>query len=110
MVRQSWVPQLRTSKTPGEQNTILKNIKNAIVGHPLKKESAVRQGILDIVVRLTYNKSGRNLDLKAHDHMFAPRPLNEEEAVRLQGLQVLASIALGESGFLQASNVLLTTL
>jgi len=96
MAKQLWAAQLRNSRSSEEQITVLKNIKNEIVGHPLKKESAVRQGILDLVVRLIYNKSGWSKDTKAHDHTFAPRPLNEEELVRLQGLQVLASIALGE--------------
>jgi hypothetical protein len=96
MARQLWATQLKNSRTSEEQIAILKNIKNEIVGHPLKKESAVRQGILDLVVRLTYNKLGWSKDSKAHDHTFAPMRLNEEEIVRLQGLQILASIALGE--------------
>lgn len=74
----------------------LRALKNEFVGHPLKKEAAVAAGVLEPVVRLTLNKAGNKSDGKAHDHSFASRPLSEGEGVRLQGLQVLASLALGE--------------
>lgn len=54
-------------------------------------------GVLDPVVRLTSNKTANRNDGKSHDHTFAARPLAEEEIVRLQGLQVIASIALGRT-------------
>lgn len=73
----------------------LKALKNEIVGHPLKKELAITQGVLEPVVRLTFNKAGSRQDGKSHDHSFASRPLLEEEQLRLQGLQVVASVALG---------------
>ncbi len=95
MARQPWVTQIRSARTATEQITILRSLKNDIVGHPLKKELAVTEGVLEPVVRLTFNKIGSRQDGKSHDHSFASRPLVEEELLRLQGLQVLASVALG---------------
>ncbi|KUJ08574.1 armadillo repeat protein-like protein [Mollisia scopiformis] len=100
MARQPWVAQIRNARTPAEQIATLRILKNEIVGHPLKKEQAVHQGVLDPVIRLTFNKSSSRQDGKGHDHSFASRSLSEEEMVRLQGLQVLASIALGGPPFL----------
>lgn len=73
----------------------LRALKNEIVGHPVKKEAVVTQGILDPLVQLTLNKLGNRQDGKSHDHSFASRPLGEEEMVRLQGLQAIASLAHG---------------
>jgi hypothetical protein len=96
MARQPWVAQIRNSRNPAEQIVVLRALKNDIVGHPLKKESAVALGVLEHITRLVFNKTSTRQDGKAHDHSFASRPLNEEEMVRLQGLHVIASIALGE--------------
>jgi armadillo repeat-containing protein 8 len=95
MARQAWVSQIRNAKTPAEQISILRTLKNEIIGHPLKKELVVTLGTLDPVVRLASNKLAGRQDGKSHDHSFASKPLLEEETVRLQGLQVIASIALG---------------
>ncbi|KAH6717910.1 armadillo-type protein [Leptodontidium sp. MPI-SDFR-AT-0119] len=100
MARQPWVAQIRNARTPAEQIVTLKALKNEIVGHPLKKELAITQGVLEPVVRLTFNKAGTRQDGKSHDHSFASRPLVEEEQLRLQGLQVVASVALGGPPFL----------
>ncbi|KAF4625055.1 hypothetical protein G7Y89_g13115 [Cudoniella acicularis] len=97
---QPWVSQARNARNASEQIGVLRALKNEIVGHPLKKELAVAQGVLDPVVRLTASKTGSRQDGKSHDHSFATRPLGEEEMVRLQGLQVIASIALGGPSFL----------
>jgi hypothetical protein len=95
MARQAWVSQIRNAKSPAEQISILRTLKNEIIGHPLKKELVVTLGTLDPVVRLASNKAVSRQDGKSHDHSFASKPLVEEEMVRLQGLQVIASIALG---------------
>jgi len=95
MARQAWISQIRNAKTAAEQISILRTLKNEIIGHPLKKELVVTLGILDHVVRLASNKAVNRQDGKSHDHSFASKPLVEEEMVRLQGLQVIASIALG---------------
>ncbi|TVY55279.1 Uncharacterized protein LCER1_G002723 [Lachnellula cervina] len=100
MARQAWASQIRSAKTPAEQISILRALKNEIIGHPLKKELVVALGTLDPVVRLASNKLAARQDGKSHNHSFASRPLLEEETVRLQGLQVIASIALGGPAFL----------
>lgn len=95
-VKQPWVSQIRNTRNSAEQISVLKALKNEVVGHPLRKEAVVTQGVLDPVVRLVFNKSGSIQNGKAHDHSFAARALSEEDIVRLQGLQIIASIALGE--------------
>ncbi|KAH8674793.1 armadillo-type protein [Tricladium varicosporioides] len=105
MTRQSWILNARNAHTPSDQISFLRALKNEIVGHPGKKELVVSQGILEPVIRLTANKTGTRYDGKSHDHSFASRPLGEEETVRLQGLQVIASIALGGPSFLPSLHV-----
>ncbi|KAK2624325.1 hypothetical protein QTJ16_006275 [Diplocarpon rosae] len=100
MARQPLVAQIQNARTPAEQIVSLRDLKNDIVGHPSKKELAVREGILQPLVRLTFNQKANRQDGKACDHIFTPRPLLEEELLRLQGLQILASIAMGGPPFL----------
>ena len=96
MARQPWVTQIRNAMNSAEQIAILRALKTELIGHPLKKEAVVAQGVLDPIVRLSFNNKSSRHDGKLHDHSFAARPLNEEETVRLQGLHVISSIALGE--------------
>jgi len=93
--RQPWVSQIRNARNTGEQIVVLKALKNELIGHPLKKENAVASGVLDPIVRLTLNRTVSRNDGKSHDYSFASRPLSEDEVARLQGLQVIASVALG---------------
>ncbi len=95
MSRQSWVAQLRNARSAGEQIGVLKALKNEILGHAIKKELAVVQGVLDPLARLSFNKAGARQDSKSHDHSFVSRPLDEDETIRLQGLIILGSIAAG---------------
>lgn len=95
MARQSWVAQIRNARNCAEQEGALRALKNDVVGHPLRKESAVALGVLEPVIRLAQNNTGSRNDGKAHDHTFATRRLNEDEIVRLQGIQIIASIAQG---------------
>lgn len=91
----TWAEQIRNARNTAEQVAILRALKNELIGHPMKKEAVVRHGVLDPIVRLSFNtQSGRN-DGKSHDHTFAVRPRNEEETVRLQALHVISSVALG---------------
>jgi hypothetical protein len=95
MARQPWLGQLRNARSTAEQVAVLKVIKNDVVGHSIKKELVVNLAVLDPIVRLTFSKNSSRQDRKSHDHSFASRPLVEDEIVRLQGLQIIASIALG---------------
>jgi hypothetical protein len=108
MARLPWVTQIRNSRNTAEQIEVLRALKNEIVGHPPQKELVVTLGVLEPIIRLTFNKNGSRQDGKSHDHSFASRPLGEEEMVRLQCLQVIASIALGKYLSLPPSSNLLT--
>jgi len=90
-----WASQIRNARSTSEQISVLKALKNHLIGHPLKKELAVASGVLDPVVRLVYNRPASRNGSKSHDHSFASKPLGEEESVRLQGLYVIASISTG---------------
>jgi hypothetical protein len=79
-----------------EQIVVLRALKSELIGHPLNKEMAVTLGVLDPIVRLSSNRTPSEPDGKPDDYSFADRPLSEDEMVRLQGLHVISSIALGE--------------
>ncbi|KAA8573657.1 hypothetical protein MFRU_001g03820 [Monilinia fructicola] len=101
LATQRWPLLIRNAKTTSEQIANLRALKNEIVGYAPKKEMAVTMGLVEPVVRLSSNKSSsRTQDGKAHDHSFSIRPLEEEEMVRLQALQVLGSLAYGGPAFL----------
>ncbi|KAJ5038842.1 uncharacterized protein L3040_006521 [Drepanopeziza brunnea f. sp. 'multigermtubi'] len=102
MARKPWVAQLRNATTVAEQIVCLRALKNDIVGNPAKKEIAVTEGILETVVRYTFNRAENGQEGKLENHTLASRPLLEEELLRLQGLQVLASVALGGPPFLDS--------
>ena len=99
MARPSWIEQIRRAIAPADQVVALRGLKNDLVGQPLKKELAVAMGVLDPIVHLSSNKSMSRNESKAHEHLFPHRQLAEGEMVRLQGLQVLASIALGRTSY-----------
>lgn len=97
MAKQPWLSQIRNARTYADQASALRDVKNAVIGHPLKKEAIVELGVLDTIVRLTVNKNDGSQEGKCPETSPDSRPsdLNEEETVRLQGLQVLASLAIG---------------
>lgn len=96
MARPPWVAQIRNTKNTGDQILALRSLKNELIGHPVKKEAAVESGVLEAVVHLSTNRVAGRHDGKSHDHTFASESLTEEETVRLQGIHVIASIALGK--------------
>ncbi|QSZ34514.1 hypothetical protein DSL72_006108 [Monilinia vaccinii-corymbosi] len=101
LATQRWPLLIRNARTTSEQIANLRALKNEIVGYAPKKELAVTMGLVEPVVRLSSNKtSPRTQDGKAHNHSFSIRPLEEEEMVRLQALQVLGSLAYGGPAFL----------
>ncbi|TAQ85171.1 hypothetical protein B7494_g6500 [Chlorociboria aeruginascens] len=102
MGAQLWAERIRHARNATEQAAVLRALKNEIIGHPLKKEMVVTMGILDSIVRLSFGKSSSRQNGKSHDHSFAPRPLAEEEMVRLLSLHIISSIALGGPSFLPA--------
>lgn len=96
--------QLRSARTLSEQTAALRALKNEIVGHVQKKELWVGLGVLDPIVRtLATTKppvkpSGKDARLP-----LTQRTLSEEESVRLQALQLVASFANGTVTQLQAA-------
>lgn len=90
------IAQLLEAQDGPRKIAALRSIKNDIVGHPLKKAAAVTQGIIEPLVRLLARQS-TGQDAAGHDYLFATRPMDEEETIRLQALQILASIAQGNN-------------
>ncbi|KAH7153239.1 armadillo-type protein [Dactylonectria macrodidyma] len=93
--------QLRSARTLPEQATALRSLKNEIVGHIQKKELWISLGVLDPIVRtLATARSPAKPNGKDARFPLAPRPLSEEESVRLQALQLVACFANGGPAFL----------
>lgn len=88
--------QLRSAKTFPEQTAALKALKNEIVGHAQKKGEWIGVGVLDPIVR-TLSSGRAPSKLNGKDAFDVPdfRPLSEEDAVKLQALQLIASFANG---------------
>ncbi|CAM1510409.1 Fc.00g007440.m01.CDS01 [Cosmosporella sp. VM-42] len=93
--------QLRNARTLPEQTAALRALKNEIVGHIQKKEAWISLGVLDPIVR-TLAAARSPVKLNGKDPRLPPvqRPLSEEEGVRLQALQLVASFANGGPAFL----------
>ncbi|KAK2592752.1 hypothetical protein QQS21_009556 [Conoideocrella luteorostrata] len=94
--------QLRSAKTLPEQAIALQALKNEIVGHVQKKEEWIGFGVLDPIVRtLASNRSPSKVNGKDVSIQLLPRPLSDEDSVKLQALQLIASFANGGPAFLQ---------
>lgn len=81
-----------------EQLSALRSLKNEIVGHDQKKEKWIENGIIEPVVKmLESSRSSPSTNGKDSSRGRIPpsRPLTGEESVRLQALQILASLANG---------------
>lgn len=89
--------QLRSAKTYPEQTAALQALKNEVVGHIQKKEAWVGLGVLDPIVRTLSSTRTPTKVNSARDARLQPtgRPLSEEDRVRLQALQLIASFANG---------------
>ena len=88
--------QLRNAKTLPEQTSALQALKNEIVGHVQKKEAWIALGVLDPVVSaLTTGGSLARPNGKDVAVQLASRPLCQEDSVKLQALQLVASFANG---------------
>ncbi|KAI5457995.1 armadillo-type protein [Mariannaea sp. PMI_226] len=93
--------QLRTARTLPEQTAALRALKNEIVGHIQKKEQWISLGVLDPIVRtLATARSPVKPNGKDAGLPIAHRSLSDEECVRLQALQLVASFANGGPAFL----------
>lgn len=96
--------QLRNAKSLLEQTVALQALKNEIVGHVQKKEAWIGLGVLDPIVRtLTSSRSQAKLNGKDATSQLLSRPLSEEDSVKLQALQLVASFANGTMEILPAA-------
>ncbi|RKF73064.1 putative armadillo repeat protein [Golovinomyces cichoracearum] len=100
MAKESWTIRLRNSVNYTDQIQVLKSIKNIIVGNSLKKESLVLEGALGPITQCISKKFSTQQDVRSPSYTSVSRPLEEEEVCRLQGLQIIASIALEGPRFL----------
>ncbi|EJT69398.1 armadillo repeat protein [Gaeumannomyces tritici R3-111a-1] len=93
---------IQSARTYAEQTTALRSVKNEVVGHIQKQHRWVAHGILEPIVEILLSaRSPSKLNGKnTRGHAVAPRPLLEEEQVRLQAIQLLASFANGGAAFL----------
>ncbi|KAK5661534.1 hypothetical protein OQA88_11438 [Cercophora sp. LCS_1] len=76
----------------------LRTVKDEIVGHVQQKETYVKNGILDSLVRVL--QANRPPSIRNGDDSSEPRPLTESERVRLLALELIASFASGGPPFL----------
>lgn len=91
--------QIRNARSFAEQSAALRSLKNEIVGHVQKKEKWIECGVLEPVVEiLARDHSSAKLNGKDSRTRRDPRhALSEEEAVRSEALQLLASLTNGRS-------------
>jgi armadillo repeat-containing protein 8 len=88
--------QLRNARTLPEQTDALRALKNEIIGHVQRKEQWIGLGVLDPIVRtLASARSPVKSNGKDSRFPLPQRPLSEDENVRLQALQLVASFANG---------------
>lgn len=81
----------------GEQLSALRALKNEIIGHSQRKEKWIENGVLEPVVKvLSISRSAITINGKdSRSRVPSSKPLTGEETVRLQALQILASLANG---------------
>ncbi|KHN98249.1 armadillo repeat protein [Metarhizium album ARSEF 1941] len=93
--------QLRNAKSLPEQRAALQALKNEIVGHVQKKEAWIGLGVLEPIVRtLSSSRPPEKLNGKDASVQLWSRPLSDEDSIKLQGLQLIASFANGGPAFL----------
>ena len=91
-------------KSPADQVSTLRAIKNDIVGHDQRKEAFVRAGLLDILASIlarSYGKRRSSNGVSTSD--------SQEAEVKLQAVLVIGSLANGGAAFvapLQAAGTL----
>lgn len=89
--------QIRVARSYSEQVASLRALKNEVVGHAQRKEKWVEQGVLESLVKLlqTSRFPTRLNGKETRNSNGSPKPLTEDELVRLHSLQLLASFANG---------------
>ncbi|KFA50343.1 hypothetical protein S40293_07533 [Stachybotrys chartarum IBT 40293] len=94
--------QLRAANTYQDQTAALRALKNEIVGHIQKKEAWISLGVLEPIVRtLSTDPSPNEHNNRDVRLLSSAVPLSDEDDVKLQALQLVASFANGGPSFLQ---------
>ncbi|OHE91013.1 armadillo repeat protein [Colletotrichum orchidophilum] len=105
MARSSTPPilsQLQSARSYTEQTSALRALKNDVVGHAQKKEMWAELGALEPIVKiLNASRSPAKVNSKDARPSSNSPWLSEEETVRLQALQLLASFANGGTAFVE---------
>ena len=98
MARPLLLAEFSNARTIPEQIAALRSLKDDIIGHDQRKEKCVEEGLLHSVVDILRNvQSPSKLNGKEpRSQGLAARKLSDVELVRLQALQIVASIANGE--------------
>lgn len=87
--------QLRNARTWPERIEGLRALKNEIVGHVQLKEAWIGLGVLEPIVRTIGSSSGQSWTNGKDAMGTGHRPLADEDAAKLQALQLVASFANG---------------
>ncbi|EPQ67459.1 Bgt-5376 [Blumeria graminis f. sp. tritici] len=95
MTNRLWTVELQNARSIAEQIIILQSLKTNIIGHPIKKESIVVQGALHPISQIVLNQSHTKQETNLSNNSPVVVILDECETCRLQGLQIIASIAFG---------------
>ncbi|KAF6821308.1 armadillo repeat protein [Colletotrichum sojae] len=93
---------IQSARSYAEQTSALKALKNDVVGHQQKKEMWAELGALEPIVEiLNASRSPAKVNGKDTRPQGNSMWLNDEETVRLQALQLLASFANGGTAFVE---------
>ncbi|KAK3946152.1 armadillo-type protein [Diplogelasinospora grovesii] len=93
---------IRGARNYQEQLAALRSLKDEIVGHDQYKEEWVGYGVIKVIVRIlqTTRSATRPSSKESRGQAGQSRALSEDEVLRLQALQLLASFASGGPAFL----------
>ncbi|PHH68676.1 hypothetical protein CDD82_366 [Ophiocordyceps australis] len=96
--------QLQSAKSFSEQAAALQALKNEVIGHTQKKQAWIAFGVLEPIVLTLYStrspKLANDSSTSDADCQLSRRSLTDEDRVKLQALQLVASFASGGPSFL----------
>lgn len=88
--------QLRQPGSPEEEIHALRALKNEIIGHEQRKGMWIGLGILEPVVQASTAKASRDSQKTRQERTPDDESLDKEEALRLEALSILGSLAYGK--------------
>ncbi|KAH8178338.1 armadillo repeat protein [Sarocladium implicatum] len=92
--------QLRSARTLPDRIAALRALKNEVVGHAQLKEAWVGLGVLEPIVRTIASSSSQSWTNGKDTKLSGFKSLADEDAAKLQALQLVASFANGGPAFL----------